>query len=79
MAKYRVYMETTASMTVTVEVDDNLSEDEAREAAIEKAYDEAPRDVCAQCSGWNQPWSLDLGEWEMSTESDGSEVQPELA
>jgi hypothetical protein len=77
MAKYTVYLETTASMTVTVEVDDNLNEDDAREAAMEEAFQEAPSGVCAQCSGWKEKWNLDLGEWEVARETDGKEVQPE--
>jgi hypothetical protein len=65
MAQYRVYLEATASMTVTVEVDDKGKDfEQIEEEAIAKAFDTAPRDVCAQCSGWGQPWSLDFGEWE---------------
>jgi hypothetical protein len=77
MAKYRVYLETGASLAVTVEVDDDLDEAAAHEAAIEKAFDKAPRDVCAQCGGWGQPWSFDLGEWGVETDGDGNEVAPE--
>lgn len=78
MAKYRVYLETTASMTVTVDVDDNLDEDDARDAAIEEAFASVPSNVCAQCSGWREKWSLDLGEWDVAKESDGKEIQPEI-
>lgn len=56
MPKYRVYLETTASFTIEVDADDE-------DAALDAAYGEA-RGVCAQCSGWGQPWGLDLGEWE---------------
>lgn len=77
MAKYRVYLETGASVAVTVEVDDDLDEAEAHAAAIEKAFDEAPRSVCAQCSGWGQKWSLDLGEWDVETDGEGNDVTPE--
>lgn len=51
MATYTVYLTTTASVSVRVEVDDNLDEQDAREAAIEKAFEEAPSGVCARCSG----------------------------
>jgi len=77
MAKYRVYLETGASVAVTVEVDDGLNEDDAREAAIEEAFASVPSDVCGQCSGWGTKWSLDIGEWEVATEDDGKEIQPE--
>lgn len=76
--KYRVYLSTGASMTVTVEVDDNLDPDKAKEEAIEKAFNAAPSGVCAQCSGWGQPWGLNLGEWEIERDSDGREAEPEL-
>lgn len=77
MAKYTVYLETTASMTVTVEVDDGLDAEEAINKAIDKAYEAIPGDVCAQCSGWGQKWSLDLGEWNLTRDSNGAEVLPE--
>lgn len=77
MAKYRVFLATGASLSVTVEVDDDLDVDEARESAIEKAFEEAPSNVCAQCSGWGKRWSLDLGEWDMEKNQDGTEAQPE--
>jgi hypothetical protein len=78
MSKYRVYLSTGASMTVTVEVDDDLDPDDAIEQAIEKAFDEAPQGVCAQCSGWGQSWGLDLGEWDIERDPDGKEATPEL-
>ncbi len=77
MAKYRVYLETSVSVAVAVEVDDNLSEDDAREQAIEKAFDEAPGSICAQCSGWGENWSRDLGELELERDGDGKDVLPE--
>lgn len=58
MAKYRVHFQSGASCTVTVEAEDE-------EAAIEAAYDELPGGICAQCSGWGQEWSIDLGEWDL--------------
>ena len=63
MARYRVYFETTASCTVEVDADDE-------DAAIDKAYDEIPSGVCAQCSGWGQPWSLDFGELDLIEDTD---------
>ena len=57
MSRYRVGMSTIANITVTVEAD-------SPKDAIEKAYDELPGSICAQCSGWGQNWSLDMGEWE---------------
>lgn len=77
MAKYRVYLETTASLTVTVDVPDNLDGDEASIAAIEAAYEELPRSICANCSGWGEPWSRDLGEWEIAQDGEGNETPPE--
>lgn len=65
LKKYRVNLETTASMTIEVEAEDE-------DHAIDKAYDEIPGSVCARCSGWEQKWGLDLGEWElMKEETDG--------
>lgn len=77
MSKYRVYLGTGASLTVTVEIADDVDPDEAKEQAIEKAFDIAPSSVCAQCSGWGQPYSLDLGEWDIEKYND-KEVEPEL-
>ncbi|MFE7462331.1 hypothetical protein ACWFMI_24915 [Nocardiopsis terrae] len=54
-AEYTVNFTTSADITITVtaaNVDD----------AIEKAHDQGPSDVCAQCSGWGQKWSRHLGD-----------------
>lgn len=75
--KYRVFLETTASLAVVVDVSDELDDDGAREAAINKAFDAIPRGICAQCSGWGETWSRDDGEWEIAENPDGTEVQPE--
>lgn len=56
MPKYRVTMNTQAWAYVTVEAGD---EDEA----IDLAFNEPP-DICAQCSGWNEDYTLELGEWD---------------
>jgi len=61
MPKYRVYYETVASVTIIVEAEDE-------EAAEQKAWNDIPNGVCAQCSGWGQPWGLDLGEWDLLDE-----------
>jgi hypothetical protein len=74
--KYRVYLQTIASFSMEVEVDDDLDQQAAKEAAIEAAYDEAPNNVCAQCTGWGQKWSLDLGgEWEVAKDGDDELVE----
>lgn len=77
MAKYRVYLETTAELVITVEVPDGLDEDAARAAAVELAYEEIPRDICAQCGGWGESWSRDIGEWEIAEDGEGNEIAPE--
>lgn len=59
MAKYDVSMTTCAYAIVTVEAD---NEDDAMERALEKG----PTNICAQCSGWGMPWSLDLGGWDIA-------------
>jgi hypothetical protein len=71
VTKYWVYLKTNATMAVKVEIDDEgMGAEEAQDAAIQAAYGIAPRGVCAQCSGWREPWSMDLGEWE--TEDEGA-------
>jgi hypothetical protein len=57
VSTYRVYLNATASFYVNVEAEDE-------DSAIDKAYEMAPREVCAHCSGWGQAWGIDLGEWE---------------
>lgn len=76
MAKYRVYLTANASATVHVEIDPvqyengEIDEDLTDERAIERAYKVFEgNQVCAQCSGWNEKWSLDLSEFE--PEDDG--------
>ena len=75
---YRVHFHAGASASVTVTVDELDDADETREAAIEAAY-EAMGDqyICASCTGWGKPWSMDLGDWELDDEDDAvNEVQP---
>lgn len=62
--KRTVYLETTASFTVTVEIPDDTPEEKIDAIAIDAACNEAPSSVCAQCAGWGQNWGMDLGEWE---------------
>lgn len=58
---YIIYLSTGASASVEVEADD-------LDQAYERAHDLAPR-ICAQCSGWGQSYSLDLGDdWEAEDE-----------
>jgi hypothetical protein len=52
MSKYRVSFSQVTWISVDVEADDP-------DTALERAYDEAPASICAQCSGWNQLWDRD--------------------
>jgi len=65
MAKYRVRLETIASMTIKVEADNEAD-------ALDVALDEAPPDVCVQCGGWGQKWSLEIGQWDEPRNGDGT-------
>lgn len=69
MPKYRVYLQTTASATVDVDVPDGMTDPEE---IAEYAYlhGDTPT-LGAQASGWGQPWSLDLGEWETTVHDYG--------
>lgn len=57
MPKFTVHMEASIGVSVTVEAEDV-------EAALEACYDEVPRSICAQCSGWGEDWGKDEGEYE---------------
>lgn len=61
MTRYTVHFTKIESVSVHVDADDP-------QAAIEAAYDEAPADVCAQCSGWHQTWTRESGD-ELTAES----------
>jgi hypothetical protein len=50
MPKYNVHFTGTASAIVEVEA-------ESKKEAAEKAYEEMPGSICAQCSGWREKWS----------------------
>lgn len=69
MAKYRVYVQTTASATVEVDVPDGMTDPELI-AEYAHEYAEMPS-LGAQASGWGQSWSMDLGEWETTDHGDG--------
>jgi len=74
MTKYRVYLSATASAAVKVEIDDEgMDVEEAREAAIEEAYQSFTGSICAQCSGWREPWTQEIGEYEVESGPDAVE------
>lgn len=58
MPKYRVNMYANIDLIVEVEAEDE-------EDAAEKAYEEIPGDICAQCGGWGRSWSKEEGEYEI--------------
>ena len=81
MPTYRVYLTTTASATVNVEVPDDVTDPEE---IAELAWSEAEfPTLSAQASGWGQSWSMDLGEWETEivdgvvyvTDEDGEQIK----
>lgn len=70
MPKYRLFFNTGATASATVEA-------ESLDEAIDEAHEVIPREVCAQCSGWGQDWSLDLGDFEFDEDEhfvDGTAV-----
>jgi hypothetical protein len=62
MAKFRIGIPQVMWIYVDVEVEDQETEDETRDEAIEKAYREAPGDICAGCTGWGHDWSREVDE-----------------
>lgn len=66
MPKYQVTLQTVASAYMTVEAED-------LEEAIVAAMEDAPF-ICAQCSGFGQSWSLELGEWDIDDSLDSEAV-----
>lgn len=68
MPRFACYYTTTASTTVYVEADD-----------IDDATDKADKadlpTICAQCSGWNNPPGIDIGEWEPADEKYGPNIE----
>ena len=73
MAKYIVEFKGVAWATTSVEAD---SADEASEAAFAEGFPH----LCAQCSGWNKPWNLEISEdpagWDLDIESGVREADP---
>lgn len=62
MTKYQVAFQNVAMVYITVEANDP-------EEAIDLAYEQIPYDVCAQCSGWGQDYTLDIGDsWDVDGE-----------
>ncbi len=71
MPKYRITLATSASVTATVEADDD-------EIAVDMVFDMVPSEVCAQCSGWGKNWSLDIGQWDVAEDHNKQEYPPTL-
>lgn len=75
MAKYLVYVTTTASGTVDIEVPDDVTDpEEIAELAFSKGT--LPT-LSAKGTGWGEPWSLELGKWEVETENGAAYVTDE--
>lgn len=68
MPKYTVYLQTVITVGIEVEADDP-------DAAVEKAYETAPREICAQCSGWREKWTKSEGEYEANSVYDADDKQ----
>ena len=66
MTKYQVNLEATVGFCITVEAD-------SPDDAVEAAFEQTPS-LCAQCSGWGRNYELDLSEWDVPRNSDGSEA-----
>lgn len=59
MAKYRVFLQTTANTYVEVEAD-------SIEEAVDASYGQSMPRICAQCSGWGTGQNLELSDaWEI--------------
>lgn len=72
MPKYEVRLAKTLWTTVTVEADDE-------EAALETVFENEPRRICAQCSGWGEPWDVsDDDEWMVIDEFMGDRYNAEM-
>jgi len=77
--KLKVYATATASATLDITLTDaeleeiatelettvdKLTIEDVTDKASEKAFNEGFPGICAQCSGWRQRYSMDIGEWE---------------
>lgn len=79
MKRYRVYMETTLSLTRYVELKDDEydrliaegGENSVKEVIEDKAFNENEFHICAQCGGWgNDSYDADVGEFELTQENE---------
>jgi hypothetical protein len=68
MPRFYVHMQMPLSTTIEVEAANE-------EAAIAAAFrsDQMPSGICAQCSGWGRPFSVDEGEWDLIDGDDAVE------
>lgn len=71
MTKYTAYFRTEASMSITADVPDDVAADGAEAISEWIIANGRSASVCAPCSGWGQPYSLDLGEWEPEEHGEG--------
>jgi len=77
--KVNTYFKAYASVTMTVELSqedledlakdldtsvENLADYDIIDLASEKASEQGFGGLCAQCAGWDQKWSQDIGDWE---------------
>ena len=69
MPKYRVFLTTTASASIAVDVPEGVTDPEE---IAERAWNQGEPSLCAQCSGWGHPFDLELGEWETEIHESGS-------
>lgn len=87
MAKYAAYFKTGASAVITADVPDDVAAEGAEAISEWISVNASFPSLCAQCIGWNQGYSMDLGEWEPEehdsgehkgtayvTDADGNEV-----
>lgn len=71
MTKYTAYFRTGASMTITADVPDDVAA-EGPDAISEWISANGPSaSICAQCSGWGQPYGLEIGDWETEFHNEG--------
>lgn len=78
--EYTVYFPVYAevSVQVTVDLDELEDQEDAVDVAIDQAYDNLPRGICAQCSGWGKKHSIELdpsvAEAQYAEDEDGQTV-----
>jgi hypothetical protein len=71
MAKYTAYFRTEASMTVTADVPDDVAADGPEAISEWIKANGSSASICARCSGWGQPYGLELGDWEPEVHDTG--------